>query len=126
MHDAIFRALTNGATVITASRRLSRVLTREFHGIETARGHRVWNRPDILPFDAFLDRAWRDWLWRGANGDVPVLLNALQEQALWQRIIRESPEGASLLQIPETARQAAQTSQRLAAHRLDVDGRFEA
>jgi ATP-dependent helicase/nuclease subunit B len=126
MHEEISRALENGATVITASRRLARVLTREFHGLETARGHRVWNRPDILPFEAFLDRAWSDWLWRGASGDAPLLLNAFQEQALWHRIIRESPEGASLLQIPETARQAAQTWQLLAAYRLDVDGSFEA
>jgi len=126
MHEEVFRALDNGATVITASRRLARALTREFHGIETARGNRVWNRPDILPFEAFLDRAWRDWLWRGANADAPVLLNAAQEQALWQRIIGESPEGASLLQIPETARQAAQTWQLLAAYRLAVDGSFEA
>jgi ATP-dependent helicase/nuclease subunit B len=126
MHEEVFRALENGATVITASRRLARVLAREFHGIQTARGHRVWNRPDILPFESFLDRAWRDWLWRGANGDAPVLLNAFEEQALWQRVIGESPAGASLLQIPETARQAAQTWQLLAAYRLDVDGSFEA
>jgi ATP-dependent helicase/nuclease subunit B len=126
MHEEVFRALENGVTVITASRRLARVLTREFHGIETARGHRVWNHPDILPFESFLDRAWRDWLWRGANGDAPVLLNALQEQALWERIISESPAGASLLQIPATARQAAQTWQLLTAYRLDVDGSFEA
>jgi probable DNA repair protein len=126
MHEEIIGALQNGATVITASRRLARVLAREFNGIETARGHRVWNRPDVLPFEAFLDRCWRDWLWRGANGDAPVLLNALQEQALWQRIIGESPLGASLLQIPETARQAAQTWQLLSAYRLAVDGSFEA
>src|SRR5271170_760255 len=126
MHEEVFRALESGATVITASRRLARVMTREFHGIETARGNRVWNRPDILPFESFLDRAWRDWLWRGANGDAPVLLNTLQEQAVWERIIGESPAGASLLQIPATARQAAQTWQLLAAYRLDVDGSFEA
>jgi len=125
MHEEIFRALENGATIITASRRLARVLTGEFHGIETSRGNRVWNRPDILPYEAFLDRAWREWLWRGANGDAPVLLNELQEQALWQRIIRESPQGASLLQIPETARQAVQTWRLLAAFRLAVDGTFE-
>ena len=126
MHEEVFRALANGATVITASRRLARVLAREFHGIQTDRGHRVWNRPDILPLEGFLDRCWRDWLWRGPNGDAPVLLNALQEQALWERIIRESPAGASLLQIPETARQAAQTWELLAAYHLAVDGSFEA
>jgi ATP-dependent helicase/nuclease subunit B len=122
MHEEVFRALENGATVITASRRLARVLIREFHGIQTARGHTVWNRPDVLPLEAFLERGWREWLWLSADGDAPLLLNAVQEQALWQRIIRESPVGASLLQIPETARQAAQTWQLLAAYRLDVDG----
>ncbi len=126
MHEEVFRALENGATLITASRRLARVLTAEFHGIETALGHRMWNRPDILPFDAYLDRTWRDWLWRSANGDAPVLLNASQEQAVWHRIISASPDGASLLQIPETAQQAAQTWRLLAAYGLAVDGSFEA
>jgi len=126
MHDEVFRALTDGATVITASRRLSRVLTREFHDIQTAHGRGVWDRPDILPFESFLDRTWNEWLWRAANGDAPLLLNALQEHALWQTVIRKSPAGTSLLQIPETARQAAQTWQILAAYRLPVDGSFEA
>lgn len=126
MHQEIFRAIENGVTVITASRRLARLLAREFHGIQTDRGHRVWSRPDILPLEAFLDRSWQDWLWRGTQGDAPVVLNALQEQALWERIIRESPAGASLLQIPEAARQAAHTWQLLAAYGLSVDGSFEA
>ncbi|HTC35223.1 MAG TPA: PD-(D/E)XK nuclease family protein [Bryobacteraceae bacterium] len=126
MHEGIFRALESGATVITASRRLARVLTEQFHGLETARGRMVWNRPDILPLEGFLDRAWRDWLWRAASSDAPVLLNAAQEQALWERIIRTSPLGESLLQIPETARQAAQTWQLVVAYRLAVDGSFEA
>ena len=126
MLEEIFRAVESGAIVITASRRLSRVLTGKFHSIETLRGHKVWNRPDILPLEAFLDRAWRDWLWGGANGETPVLLNAAQEQALWQSIIGNSPQGASLLQIPETAQQAAQTWQLILAYRLTVDGSFEA
>ncbi len=106
MHEEIFRALQEGATLITASRRLARVLTREFHSMEAARGRTVWNRPDVLPLDAYLDRTWGDWLGRWADESSPILLDALQEQMLWEQIIRESPEGASLLQIPETARQA--------------------
>jgi ATP-dependent helicase/nuclease subunit B len=125
MHEEIFRALEAGATLITASSHLARVLTREFHGMEKARGRSVWNRPDILPLEAFLDRVWRERLWRD-EGDASVLLNALQEQALWEQIIRESPAGASLLQIPETARQAVRTWQLIAAYRVPVDGSFEA
>ncbi len=126
MHEEIFRALAEGATVITASRRLARVLAREFHSMEAARGNTVWNRPDVLPLDAYLDRTWGEWLGRWADENAPVLLDALQEQMLWERIIRESPAGASLLQIPETARQAMDTGRLIAEYRLPVDGSYEA
>jgi ATP-dependent helicase/nuclease subunit B len=126
MQEEIFRALESGATVITASRRLARVLAREFHTTEAARGRTVWNRPYVLPLDAFLDRAWGEWLARWAHDGAPVLLDVLQEQVLWEGIIRESPEGASLLQIPETARQATETWRLIAEYRLPVDGSFEA
>ena len=126
MHEEIFRALQEGATVITASRRLARVLAREFHAMETARGRTVWNRPDVLPLDAFLDRTWGDWLGRWADRKRPDFAGRAQEQMLWEQIIRESPAGASLLQIPETARQAVETWRLMVAYRLPVDGSFEA
>ena len=106
MHEEIFRALQEGAPVFTAGRRLARVLAGEFHPMEAELGHTVWNRPDVLPIDAYLDRTWGEWLARYADENAPILLDALQEQMLWEQIIRESPAGASLLQIPETARQA--------------------
>ena len=126
MHEEIFRALQEGATVLTAGRRLARVLAREFHSMEAERGHTVWNRPEVLPLDAFLDRSWGDWLARYADEDAPVMLNSFQEQMLWERIIRESPAGASLLQIPETASQAIETWRLVVEYRLPVDGSFEA
>jgi ATP-dependent helicase/nuclease subunit B len=126
MQEEIFRAVESGATVITASRRLARVLAREFHSFEAARGSTVWNRPDILPLDAYLDRAWSEWLSRHADENAPHLLDTLQEQMLWERIIRESPEGRSLLQIPETASEAMRTWRLIHEYRLPVDGSFEA
>ena len=94
MHEEIFRALQEGATVLTAGRRLARVLARTFHSMEAERGRTVWNRPDILALDAFLDRMWSEWLGRWADESAPILLNALQEQMLWEQIISESPAGA--------------------------------
>ena len=126
MHEEIFRALESGATLITASRRLARVLAREFHSIEAERGSTVWNRPNVLPMDAFLDRTWGEWLGRYADESAPILLGALEEQALWEQIIRASSQGASLLQIPETARQAMETWRMVVEYRLPVDGSFEA
>jgi probable DNA repair protein len=126
MHEEIIRALDSGATVITASRRLARVLAREFHSIQGERWRTVWNRPDVLPLDAFLDRLWREWLSHYASESAPVLLNESQEQALWEQIIRESPAGASLLRIPETARQAILSWRLMLEYRLPLDGSFEA
>lgn len=126
MHEEIFRALENGATVLTASSRLARVLSRDFHSMQAGRGGRLWNRPDVLPLSAYLDRAWSEWLARYADESTPILLNAAQEQMLWEQVIRDSPSGASLLQIPETARQAAETWRVIAEYRLAVDGSFEA
>src|SRR5579863_5938605 len=116
MHEETFRAVEAGATVITASRRLARVLVRDFHIQQKERGRSIWKRPDVLPLDAFLDRIWREWLWRGANGDAAVLLDPFQEQVVWEQIIRESPAGDSLLQIPETARQVMQAWQLVQAY----------
>src|SRR5712691_10158614 len=126
MHEEVFRALDESATIITASRRLARVLTHAWHSRQRALGSSTWSMPDILPLDAFLERQWRDWVLGGANDDCPRLLDPLQEQIVWEQIILESPAGETLLQISETARTAIQAWQLIQAYRVPVDGRFEA
>jgi ATP-dependent helicase/nuclease subunit B len=126
MQQDCFRAIEAGATVVTASRRLARVLRHEFDFRQKELARSVWKTPDILPLDAFLGRVWRDWVLGGANPDSPALLDALQEQFVWEQVIRESSEGESLLRIPETAAEAMEAWQLLLAYRLPVDGRFEA
>jgi ATP-dependent helicase/nuclease subunit B len=126
MQEDCFRAIEAGATVVTASRRLARVLRQEFDFRQKDRARSVWKTPDILPLDAFLGRAWRDWVLSGAQPAAPALLDALQDQFVWEQVIRDSPEGDSLLRIPETAAQAMEAWQLVQAYRLPVDGRFEA
>src|SRR5690349_22761673 len=126
MHAKHFRAIEAGGIVVTASRRLARVLRQQFDLEQKAQGRAVWRTPDILPLDAFLSRAWRDWVLSGAQTDAPALLDSLQEQYAWEQIILESPHGESLLRIPETALQAMEAWKLLRAYRLPVDGRFEA
>lgn len=127
MHEDAIRAVEAGATVITASRRLSRALTQAFHSRQQEQGRSVWKTPDILPLDAFLARAWRDYILRGTRQEpCPTLLSAFQEQIVWEQVIRESPAGDSLLRIPETARLSMEAWQLVRSYRLPVDGRFEA
>lgn len=126
MQEETFRALDRGTTLIARSRRLARALTEAFHQRQRELGRSVWARPDILPLDAFLDRMWRAWLWRGPGDPGPALLGPLQEETLWEMVIRDSPAGDSLLQIPETARSARDAWALVRAYGLPVDGRFEA
>jgi hypothetical protein len=126
MHEEIFRALESGGVLLTVNRRLARAITAQFHVYQTRRGRSVWRRPDILPLDAFLDRAWRDWAWRGSDSAALALLDPLQEQMVWEQVIRASPAGDSLLQIPQTALNAIEAWRLIQAYRLPVDGRFEA
>ncbi len=104
--DAVQAAL-RGATVLTPSPRLSRDLIRRCDSAHRARGESVWPSPDILPFDAFVKRCWQEWLsaWPAARS-APVLLTREQEQAVWERIIREH-EPDTPLQIAATGRAAA-------------------
>jgi probable DNA repair protein len=124
MHEGSFRAIESGATVITASRRLARVLTQQFHARQREQGRSVWNTPDILPLDAFLRRSWSNHVGRGEP--CGTLLDPLQEQVVWEQVIRESPAGDSLLRLPETAQHAMEAWQLMQAYRLPLDGRFEA
>src|SRR5690349_1681099 len=123
MDQQVLAAIESGATVITAGRRLARVLTRQFHYAQRALGRTVWKSPDILPLDAFLVRAWREAALDEPAS--PVLLDSNQEQAVWEKVIRDH-SGDSLLQIPETARAAMEAWRLLQAYRLPIDGRFEA
>jgi ATP-dependent helicase/nuclease subunit B len=124
MHEEVFRVLQTGATLITANRRLARSFARDFHAWHARQGRSVWRPPDILPLDAFLLRSWNRW--RGGS-DIPLALrNPLQEQVVWEQVIRASPAGETLLRIPETARLAIETWQLIQAYRVPMDGHFEA
>jgi ATP-dependent helicase/nuclease subunit B len=126
MHEETFLQVDAGATIITSSLGLARALTLDFHAHQSEIGRSVWQTPDILPIGAFLNRTWRDWVFRGAQPDCPALLGALQEQAIWEQAILQTPEGSSLLQIPETAKHAMAAWELMQAYRLRLDSQFEA
>src|SRR5260370_26481560 len=113
-----------GDTIFTSTVRVARVLTREFHLQQKEQGRSVWKTPDILPLDAFLKRTWREWVMRGTQPDCPALLSSLQEQMVWEQVIRQTPEGGSLLQIPETAKHAMKAWELIQDYRLKVDAQF--
>ncbi|MDH4121800.1 MAG: PD-(D/E)XK nuclease family protein [Deltaproteobacteria bacterium] len=129
--DSLFQQLLQAApslgghgptvTVVTATRRLSRVLRRGYGAWRLARGDTVWPEPDILPWEAWARRAWEEgWevqVSRGLDGGQPFqppprLFTPLQEELVWAGIIaQQQPPPAN---VPGTAKLAGQAWKTLA------------
>jgi len=85
-----------GAVLVTHNQRLARASKGEFDARQLAAGRGAWPAPDILSWGAWLARALDD-AGHGGGPLRPQLLSPLQEQALWERVIAETPEGRNLL-----------------------------
>ncbi|HSE00773.1 MAG TPA: hypothetical protein VLB72_08580, partial [Burkholderiales bacterium] len=124
MRQDLAQRIEAGCAVVTPNRRLAAHLTREYDARQAAAGKSAWPTADILPFTAFVERAYRDALYASDAAGLPVLLAPAQEQALWESIVRESDAGDLLLAIPETAA-VAREAWRL-AHAWRLTGRLGA
>ena len=118
----LFTRLVEGhaarVTVVTPNRRLAQALTSDFDAHQIGRGLAVWEAPDILPFDAFVQRLYEDLLYSDAGEDVPLLLTPAQEQALWEEVVKD----ANLLSIAETAAQCRDAWRLAHAWRIPLAG----
>jgi probable DNA repair protein len=79
--------LAAGATVITPNRRLARDLKLDHDDAQQAQGRTVWPAADVLPWEAWLARAY-DEVLPAASG--PLLLSAAQQQVLWEQVLSTS------------------------------------
>jgi len=118
MRDDLAQRIGTGCAVVTPNRRLAAHLKREYDARQVRAGKSAWPTADILPFSAFVERAYGDALYSTPAAGPPVLLAPFQEQALWETIIRDSDSGKALLAIPETAALAREAWQLAHAWRL--------
>jgi probable DNA repair protein len=111
--------------ILTANQRLARTLRKSHDDQQVAAGHLAWPSPSILPFGTWLRARWLDAVLAGA---VPPLrlLNAAQEETVWQRVIAESPSGDSILDVRGTAASAIEAWRLAQQYRIPLDGRFAA
>ena len=96
----------DGGTIVTGNARLSRQVRREYDAERRKRGERLWESPDILPRDAWLARCWQECAYRDPL-NTPVVLDAAQEEALWEQAVAESTADTPLLDMAATAAAAA-------------------
>ena len=77
--------LAAGGVVLGASDRAARSLMADFQASQQAEGRTAWRTPAIFSFECWLRDEWHK---RNAAGSL--LLNPMQEQALWLRLIQRS------------------------------------
>jgi ATP-dependent helicase/nuclease subunit B len=118
MQEQALHALQQGATAITATRRLARSLRQEYNAFQQARGIKAWESPQIVTWQGWISDLWREFTFVCTK--PKALLNPFQELILWERVIGDSPESRELLQV-HTIASAAQEAWRLANEwRLDL------
>jgi len=118
MQEQILSAIQQGKTVITATRRLARTLRQEFNIFQQTKGLKAWESPKILTWPDWLADLWQQLLYKSENPHT--LLSSWQEQILWERVVRDSPESDGLLQ-PHSAASVAKDAWLLATQwRLEV------
>jgi ATP-dependent helicase/nuclease subunit B len=112
----LYKRLSAGvtaATVVTPNRRLAQALVNDFNQHQLDRQRVVWQTPDILPYAAFLERIHLNTLYSTSDADLPLLLNAMQAQMLWEKVIQSDETGVLLLNTTQAARLATEAWQLL-------------
>ncbi|HTM63218.1 MAG TPA: PD-(D/E)XK nuclease family protein [Gammaproteobacteria bacterium] len=95
--------LTDSSIILTPNRRLTLHLHSQYQQLQHARGLSCWNTPAILPVNTWIETLWSDYTAATFN-DLPLILNAAQEQQLWESILTSSDYVQLCLQVSETAR----------------------
>ncbi len=116
MYDWLSDALDNSATLITANRRLARVLADEYAAQQLATGKKAWQSPRIF--------AWQDWLGAALaagseQSDLPTRINTQQSQLLWERCLQKEI-GDAESSLSNLVRLARDTRQKLSDWQVHI------
>ena len=116
--DDALEAVRAGATLVTGNDRLARALRQAYDAQRRRAGETAWPSARIHSWGVWVDRLWRDLLYR-SHEPLPTRLTADQELILWERAIAHDPGHSNLLALDATAEEAQ------AAARLAVEWRLD-
>lgn len=104
MIKELLQPLEQGYALITPTGRMSRYLQYWYAVKQIESGKSSWETPDILPWYAWLQQIWEDFVIR--HDIDQILLGPEQQRWVWQEIIRKSVHAKQLLQPAHSARNA--------------------
>ena len=113
LHERLEGADKRRVTVVTPNRRLAAALRAGYDRRQSARGASAWESPDVLPFDAWLERLWDGLAYAEEGAALPLLMTPAQEEALWEEAVRATSLRERLM-APVAAAARAREAWRLA------------
>jgi ATP-dependent helicase/nuclease subunit B len=111
---AMRELLDRGGIILTANARAARALHLRWADDRQAEHAIAWPTPQILDLHSWLTEQWNALLLTGTEDRL--LLNHVQEHALWQRIMKPRIENLSLIEPAKMAALAQQAYALLAAY----------
>jgi len=119
MTVALFKNLDQGAALIASSACQAQQYRLAFAQWKRSEGVEAWSSPKIYSWAEWLKKTGENLLWSGYSGaeGVRSLLSPLQEQIVWEQVIRSAAD-TPLLHLPSTAALARQAWSLLQAWRL--------
>ncbi|SEC48503.1 probable DNA repair protein [Terriglobus roseus] len=112
-------ALKRGAVVLTPNLRTARRLSAHFDDARRAEGTLAWQPANVLSWTAWTASLWQSALIAGS--ETRVLLNDLQERAVWQRVLQQDA-AQSLRPLTSQAKLCSAALRLLGA--FDIEDRF--
>jgi ATP-dependent helicase/nuclease subunit B len=106
--------LDRGGVILAANARATRALHLRYAEAMQAENASAWPTPRILDLHSWLAEQWQAFVLTGAEGRV--LLNELQELALWENLIEPTLIGISLIEPAHMAALAQQAYALLAEY----------
>lgn len=100
--NPILEKIDAETVILTPNRRLSAMLHKYYQAFQLEQGNTFWLTPAIMPAASWLHQLWNDLTYKKIYS-FPFLLNASQEQYLWEKIILKTKENEQLIRITETA-----------------------
>src|SRR5687768_10686052 len=107
LFERLARGHAERLVVLTPNRRLAQALEGEFDRAQIAAGLATWEAPDVLPFDAFVERCYEEALYAPGGIDLPSLLTPEQERLLWEEAVASGEWAGKVLSKGTTAALAA-------------------
>src|SRR3970040_460459 len=87
--DPLLGVLEETTVVLTPNRRLSRFIQQHYAQFQRRRGRQAWPTLPCYSLSGWLQSLWVQLQQSAIEGTDQVLLSAVQENILWEQIIRQ-------------------------------------